>query len=134
MKGAPLTITPVLLAVLVVAAVVGAIVAAVASNFGVSGWPGFFLAAFVPVPLASVIRILSEGALRSTQNVPGSVPTPWPFPIRMLAGAVVAGALAFGAANLQGTLPFGALSGALVALLTAVVLTVIFSIVMAMRD
>jgi len=56
MKEAPFNITTVLFAVLGVSIIAGGLWAVILSALGVSGFWGIFLAAFLPVPLASLIR------------------------------------------------------------------------------
>ena len=56
MKNAPFNITTVLFAVLAVSIIAGGICAVILKAMGITGFWGIFLAAFLPVPLASLVR------------------------------------------------------------------------------
>lgn len=134
MKDAPITITPILFAVLIASAVIGALVAMLVGSFGITGWLGFFLAAFVPIPFGGLIRSMTAAALGSTQNIDGPVPTAGSLAFRLGVGAVIAAVVAY-VINLAGdALPFGAFSGLLAALITSMIVTMIFALILTRRD
>lgn len=134
MKDAPFTITPILFAVLIVSAIAGALVAMLVATFGIGGWLGFFCAAFIPVPLGGIIRSTVAATLGATQGVEGPVPTAGSLMFRLGVGAAVAAVIAFGFNSAGDMLAFGGLSGALAALATSLVVTVIFALILTTRD
>ena len=134
MKDAPFTITPILIAVLLVSAIAGALVAMLVGGFGITGWLGFFCAAFIPVPLGGIIRSTIAAALGSTQGIEGPVPTAGPLAFRLGVGAAVAAVIAFAFNSAGESFPFGGFSGAIAALATSMIVTIIFALILTTRD
>lgn len=132
MREAPFNITIVLLAVLGISLVAGGIWAAIFSAMGLAGFWGIFLSAFLPIPLASLVRQGIASAAASVEGVSGKPPFAFSLTVRLAIGAVVAAGIAY-LFSLSTFYSFGFLMGAVAALLTAVILIVIFYITVSMR-
>ena len=134
MKQAPMSLTPALFMVLIVSAIAGALVATLVQGFGITGWLGFFCASFIPVPIGGIVRSATVAALGSVQGIDEPVPVAGPLAVRLGIGVVIAGIVAL-ALNLAGpSFEFGAISGSVAALITSMLLTVIFATMMSRRS
>lgn len=134
MKQAPMTITPILCVVLIVSAIAGALVATLVQGFGITGWLGFFCSAFIPVPIAGIARSTTAAVLGSAQGLDEPVPVARPLAIRLGIGIAVAAIVAV-AFNLAGpSFEFGAISGSVAALITSMILTIIFAMMLSTRS
>ena len=133
MKDAPFNITTVLLAVLGVSIIVGGIWAAIFSAMGITGFWGIFLSAFLPIPLASLVRQGTASAAASLEGAKGKSPFAFSLPVRLLIGSVVAGGIAY-LFSLSEFYSFGFLMGAVAALLTSLILILVFYITVTVRN
>lgn len=125
MKDAPFNISLVLMAVLLIVTIAGGIFAVILGALGVTGFFGIFLSAFLTVPLGSIIRqSIAQGAAHNA-GVSGNSPMAFSFPVRLLIGAVIAAVISY-LFSLSTFYSFGFLMGAVAALLTSVILTLVF--------
>ena len=131
MKDAPFNITTVLFAVLGISIVAGGIWAAILGAIGLDGFWGIFLCAFLPIPLASLVRQGTARAAADHAGVKGKSPFAFSLPIRLAIGAVVAAGIAF-LLSLSEFYSFGIILGAVAALLTSLALILIFFIKVSM--
>ncbi len=132
MKDAPFNITTVLLAVLGVGLVAGGIWGAILSAMGLTGFWGIFLAGWLPVPLASLIRQGVASSAASMEGAGGSSPMAFSLPVRLGVGAVIAAGIAY-LFSLSEFYSFGFLMGAVASLLVQTLLILIFYIAVSMR-
>ena len=132
MKDAPFNITTVLLAVLGVGLVAGGIWGAILSAMGMTGFWGIFLAGWLPVPLASLIRQGTASSAASMSGAGGSSPMAFSLPVRLAIAAVVAAGIAY-VFSLSDFYSFGFLIGAIASLLVQTCLILIFYIAVASR-
>jgi hypothetical protein len=115
-----------------VSIIAGGIWAVILKTMGITGFWGIFLAAFLPVPLASLVRQGTASAAASQAGVQGKTPFAFTLPVRLLIAAVISAAIAY-LFSLNTFYSFGFLMGAVAALLTSVMLILIFYITVSMR-
>ena len=132
MKDAPFNITTVLFAVWGISTVAGGIWAALLGAIGFDGFWGIFLSAFLPIPLASLVRQGTARAAADHAGVKGKSPFAFSLPIRMAIGAVVAAGIAY-LFSLSEFYSFGIMLGAVAALLTSLVLILVFYLTVSLR-
>ena len=132
MKNAPFNIATVLFSVLGVSIIAGGIFAFILKAMGITGFLGIFLAAFLPVPLASLVRQGTARASASVEGVNAKPPFAFLLPVRLLIAAIIAAGIAY-LFSLSTFYRFGFLMGSVAALLTSVVLILIFYIAVATR-
>ena len=132
MKNAPFNITTVLFAVLAVSIIAGGICAVILKAMGITGFWGIFLAAFLPVPLASLVRQRTANAAARLEGVEGKSPFAFSLPVRRLIAAAIAAGIAY-LFSMSTVYGFGFLMGAVAALLTSVMLIPIFFFTVSMR-
>ena len=125
MKEAPFNLTTVLLATLFAVTVAGGILGAVFAGLGLTGFWGIFLSAFLTVPLASLVRQAAARTAADHAGVKGQSPMAFALPVRLMIGAVVAAGVAY-LFSLSEFYSLGFLMGAVAALITGVILTVVF--------
>ena len=133
MKDAPFNITTVLLAVLGVGLLAGGIFALILNAMGIAGFLGIFLAAFLTVPLGSVIRQGVASSAASLEGATGKSPMAFSLPARLVVGAIIAGIIAY-MFNLSTFYSFGFLMGAVAGLLTQTILIVVFYVAVSSRS
>lgn len=133
MKDAPFNITTVLLAVLGVGLVAGGIWGAILSALGMTGFWGIFLAGWLPVPLASLIRQGVASSAASMEGAGGKSPMAFSLPVRLGIAAVIAAGIAY-LFSLSDFYSFGFLMGAVASLLVQVCLILIFYIAVSSRS
>lgn len=133
MKDAPFNITTVLLAVLGVGLVAGGIWGAILSAMGMTGFWGIFLAGWLPVPLASLIRQGAASGAASMAGARGSSPMAFSLPVRLAVAAVIAAVIAY-LFSLSDFYSFGFLMGAVASLLVQTCLIVVFYAAVSMRS
>ena len=132
MKNAPFNITTVLLAVLGVSIIAGGICAVILKAMGITGFLGIFLAAFLPVPLGSLVRQGTAKAAASVEGINAKPPFAFSLPVRLLIAAIIAAGIAY-IFNLSTFYTFRFLMGSVAALLTSIILILIFFITVATR-
>lgn len=127
----PFSVSIIVFSTYIAAFIIGGLGMAVFASFGFVGIPALALAAFIPVPLNGVVRHTLARTLASTVGASGQSPVAFSYLVRLLIGAVVAVLAAYGLSLAQ--LGFGFLAGGLAAALTAMVLSVIFSLAVSSR-
>lgn len=132
MKEAPFNISVVLFAVLAITAIAGGIWALILSAFGVVGFWGITLSAFLPIPLASLVRQGVASSAAKHAGVSGGSPMAFSLPVRLIIGASVSAGIGY-VFNLSTFYSFGFLMGAAAALVTSVILSVIFFFAVTLR-
>ncbi len=132
MKDAPFNITTVLLAVLGVGLIAGGIFAVILSAMGLDGFWGIFLAAFLTVPLGSLVRQGVASSAASLAGADGRSPMAFALPIRLIVGAIIAAVIAY-LFSLSTFYSFGFLMGAVAGLLTQTALILVFYFAVASR-
>lgn len=132
MKDAPFNLTTVLLAVLGISIIAGGIWAVILKAMGLTDFWGIFLAAFLPVPLASLVRQGTASAAASLAGYRGKSPFAFSLPVRLLIAAIISAGVAY-IFSLSTFYTFGFLIGAAAALLVSVMLILIFYITVSMR-
>lgn len=133
MKDAPFNITTVLLAVLGVGLLAGGIWGAILSALGMTGFWGIFLAGWLPVPLASLIRQGVASSAASMEGAGGKSPMAFSLPVRLGIAAVIAAGIAY-LFSLSDFYSFGFLMGAVASLLVQTCLILIFYIAVSSRS
>ncbi|WP_136439452.1 hypothetical protein [Pacificoceanicola onchidii] len=133
MKDAPFNITTVLLAVLGVGLVAGGLWGAILSAMGLTDFWGIFLAGWLPVPLASLIRQGVAGSAASFEGADGKSPMAFSLPVRLAIAAVIAAGIAY-AFSLSEFYSLGFLMGAVASLIVQTCLIVIFYVAVSSRS
>lgn len=132
MKNAPFNITTVLLAVLGFGLVAGGFLGAILSALGVTGFLGIFLAGWLPVPLASLVRQGAASGAAQADGLGGASPMAFSLPVRLGIAALIAAVIGY-LFSLSEFYSFGAMMGAVASLLVQTVLTVVFYVAVASR-
>lgn len=125
MRNAPFSITLVLLATLFVSMIAGGVWALILGFFGIAGFWGTFWAAFLTVPLGSLVRQAVAGMMAHEAGVRSKSPMAFSLPIRLAIGAVASAGIAY-VFNLSDFFSFGFFMGAIAALMTSACLILIF--------
>ncbi|MEO9825142.1 MAG: hypothetical protein ABJF50_12070 [Paracoccaceae bacterium] len=125
MKNAPFNITLVLLAAYFAAMICGGVFALILKAMGFTGFWGIFLAAFLTVPIGSVVRQSVARSAAEQAGAKGETPFAFSLVARLAIGAIVAAGIAY-MFSLSTFYSFGFLVGAVAALMTALVISLIF--------
>ena len=132
MKNAPFSITPIILVLLVTTAIMGALVTIAAQAIGITGFLGFFLAGFLPVPINGIVRQILGSSLAKSMNIKGKSPVAGPLVFRLGIAALIAAILAY-LLSISSLYNFGIFTGILIALATSAILAMIFVAIVALR-
>ncbi len=133
MKDAPFQITTTLMIVLFITVVAGGILGTVLPSFGLVGFWGVFLAAFLPVPLGSAVRRMAARSAAEQAGVTGESPVAFSLPLRLAIGAAAAIGVAF-LFTFSDFYSLGFVLGAVASLLVQLVLILVFYFAVAARS
>lgn len=129
MKNLPFNVSILVLALYLGVMIAGAIAGAILKSAGFNGFWGIFLAILVALPVGNAIRYGLGKTFADLSGHAGPHPSAFNFPIRMAIGAVVAlpvAALLSAAISNSTFYEFGALIGAVAALVTTMIIACIF--------
>lgn len=132
MTAIPFSLSAVLLAVYAVAFLTGGCLAVLLGNLGLSSLLGLILATFLAVPICGAVRKRIAGLAAQAAGAEGQSPVASSYPVRLVAGAVVAVLVSYGLWTAE-FLSYGFLLGGLSALSTMLFLSVIFTLAVARR-
>lgn len=136
MKNLPFNVSILVLALYLGVMIAGAIAGALLSNAGFTGFWGILLAVLVALPVGNAIRYGLGQAFADQSGHTGPHPIAFNFRVRMAIGAVVAvpvAALFNAGVSASEFYEFGALVGAVAALVTTMIIACIFSLRYALR-
>lgn len=125
MRDLPFSATIMFIAIYIGASLAGALFAVILGAIGLEGFWGIFLAAFLAVPIGNTIRYSFGQFLADRSDYHGKQPSAFNFPIRMAIGGVVAAIVAM-VFDMVDVIPFNAIVGSLAALLTMVIISLVF--------
>lgn len=124
-NNAPISLTMVVLAVLIYSMLVGGAIGWVLASMSMGGFWGFFLSAFIPFIFGNQVRTAVARYFGHLEGMELSPPTAFTLSGRLAIGAVVAAVFSY--ILVLANFPFGFIGGATAAVLTSILVTVIFT-------
>ncbi|MBX2804809.1 MAG: hypothetical protein KTR19_02460 [Hyphomicrobiales bacterium] len=127
MKTAPFSVAPVYLGIMGTCLILGAIIGAVLVSLSFNGWIVGTLCGFLPMFVASPLRIIIAKSLARTKDLDIEPPMVVNFPVRILLGAIISAIASYTTIN-SAEMPLGALSGGIIGLLTGAFIALLMTL------